>query len=163
MIEQAVFYFLSAMVLVPALLVVTLRNVFHAGLFLALCMTGLGGLFALLGADFLFAVQILLYAGGVTVLLIFVVLLAGGPQEWAAQQVNGQWLAAILLSALFVAFLTALVKRLPMGAGPWLAEPTTARLGLLLLRDLVLPFEAVSLVLLAALVGAVHFSRKENS
>jgi NADH-quinone oxidoreductase subunit J len=160
-IQTAVFIALALMVLVPALLVVTLKNVFHAALFLVLSLTGVGGLFAMLGADFLFVVQVLLYSGGIVVLLMFVVLLSGSPKDWVARQVNGQWLVSILVSALFVWILAALFRFLPEGT-PGEALPTTAGLGLLLLRDMVLPFEAVSLVLLAALVGAIYFTRRKE-
>jgi NADH-quinone oxidoreductase subunit J len=162
MVEKTVFLMLSVMVLVPAVLVVTLRNIFHAALFLVLSLTGVAGFFALLGADFLFAAQILIYAGGITVLLIFVVLLSGSPKDWVVRQVNEQWLGALLASAVFVSVLATAFRRLPeppLGAAP---VPTSAALGRLLLTDMVLPFEALSLVLLAALVGAILFTRRQE-
>jgi NADH:ubiquinone oxidoreductase subunit 6 (subunit J) len=64
---------------------------------------------------------------------------------------------------IFLAVLTGLFHALPEAATPAAPEPTTAALGLLLLREMVLPFEAVSLVLLAALVGAIHFSKRSGS
>lgn len=161
MIEKIVFALLAVMTLVPALLVVSVKNIFHAALFLVLSLTGVAGFFAMLGADFLFVVQILVYAGGITVLLLFVVLLSGSPKDWAIRQVNEQWLGGLLVSAVFVSLLTTLFRYLPEPAAPGAAEPTSASLGMLLIRDMVLPFEAVSLVLLSALVGAVLFSQKD--
>jgi NADH-quinone oxidoreductase subunit J len=163
MIQNAVFILLSLMVLVPAVLVVTVRNVFHSALYLVLSLTGVAGLYALLGADFLFVVQILVYAGGIMVLLLFVVLLSGSPRDWIIQQVNFQWAGALLVSAMFVSMLAILFRFLPEARTVAPAEPTTAALGMLLLRDMVLPFEAVSLVLLAALVGAVLFSKRHEN
>ena len=157
-LEAVVFLFLSVMTLVPALLVVTVRNIFYAGLFLVLSLTGVAGFFALLGADFLFVAQILVYAGGIVVLLLFVVFLSGSPKDWIVRQRNEQWLGALLVSAVFVSVLAVLFRRLPAGSVLADVSPTTASLGLLLLKDMVLPFEALSLLLLAALVGAVHFS-----
>jgi NADH-quinone oxidoreductase subunit J len=160
-IQGAIFFLLSLLVLVPAILVVTVKNVFHAAIYLVLSLTGVAGLFAMLGADFLFVAQLLVYSGGIVVLLIFVVLLSGSPKDWIVRQVNGQWLISLLISACFVCLLAALFRFLPESA-PKELQPTTASLGILLLRDMILPFEAVSLVLLAALMGAIFFTRKKE-
>ena len=96
MIETIVFLFLSAITLGSAILVVTLRNIFHSALWLIVTLAGVAGLYAFLGADFLFAVQILLYGGGVMVVLLFVVLLSGRPSDWAGNQFNTQTLSSIL-------------------------------------------------------------------
>ena len=160
MIAKLVFLLLTTLVLVPAALAVTLKNVFHCALMLALSLTGVAGLFAMLGADFLFVAQILVYAGGITVLLLFIVLLSGSPKDWALRQLNSQWAWGLALAAIFVSLLATLFRQLPEPGAPGEAAPTSAALGILLVRDMLLPFEAVSLVLLAALVGAVHFSKK---
>jgi NADH-quinone oxidoreductase subunit J len=161
-IQTVVFWLLSLLVIVPAILVVTLKNVLHAALFLILSLTGVAGLFALLGADFLFVVQILLYAGGIMVLVLFVIMLSGNPKDWIARQVNEQWLGGLLVSAVFVSLLATLFRLMPEAQAVAPAEPTTASLGILLLRDMVLPFDAISLVLLSALVGAILFSRRSE-
>jgi NADH-quinone oxidoreductase subunit J len=140
---------------------VMVKNVFHAAIYLVLSMTGVAGLFAMMGADFLFVVQLLVYSGGIVVLLMFVVLLSGSPKDWVVKQVNGQWLTSLVVSACFVWLLAALFHFLPAEA-PGAVEPTTASIGLLLLRDMVLPFEAISLLLLASLVGAIFFTRKKE-
>jgi NADH-quinone oxidoreductase subunit J len=157
------FVLLAAITIVPAILVVTLKNVFHAALCLVLSLTGVAGFFALLGADFLFAVQLLLYSGGITVLLLFVVLLSGSPKDWVIRSVNAQWMGAMLLSAVLLWLLSSILHYFPEG-GLLAADaaPTTASIGLLLFRDMILPFEAISLVLLAALVGAIVFSQREG-
>jgi NADH-quinone oxidoreductase subunit J len=162
MIEQLVFILLAGLTLAPAALAVSVKNIFHAALFLVLSLTGVAGLFAMLGADFLFVAQILVYAGGITVLLLFVVLLSGSPKDWVLRQVNGQWAWGFLLAAFFVSLLAALFRHLPSPVSLPEAAPTTAGLGLLLVRDMLFPFEAVSLVLLSALVGAVHFSKRDR-
>src|SRR5947207_2092782 len=96
MVESIIFYFLAAVVIVPAIRVVSVRNVFHAALWLIVSLGGVAGIYALLAADFLFAVQLLVYVGGVMVLLLFVVLLSGKPSDWAGRQVNEKaWLAAL--------------------------------------------------------------------
>jgi NADH-quinone oxidoreductase subunit J len=157
------FILLAIITIVPAILVVTLKNVFHSALFLVLSLTGVAGFFALLGADFLFAVQLLLYSGGITVLLLFVVLLSGSPKDWVIRSVNAQWMGAMLLSAVLLWLLASILHYFPEGGvlqGDM--QPTTASIGLLLFRDMILPFEAISLVLLVALVGAIVFSQRET-
>lgn len=160
MIAKMVFALLFVLTVVPALLAVSLKNIFHSALFLVLSLTGVAGLFALLGADFLFVAQILVYAGGITVLLLFVILLSGSPKDWLIRQLNGQWAWGLLVSGIFVSLLAALFRFIPEPAVLTPPQPTSAALGLTLVRDLLLPFEAVSLVLLSALVGAVHFSKR---
>ena len=163
MIEAAVFALLALMILVPAILAVSLKNVFHCALWLVVSLTGVGGMFALLGSDFLFVAQLLVYAGGITVLLLFVVLLSGSPKDWVVKQVNSQWAWSLLLAGIFVALLATLFRQLPPSVPLQAAAPVSKALGLTLVRDMILPFEAVSLVLLAALVGAIHFGKKDNA
>lgn len=162
-VQDAVFLLLTAMTLVPAALVVTVKNVFHGALYLILSLTGVAGLFAMMGADFLFVTQLLVYSGGILILLLFVVLLSGSPKDWAARAVNEQWMPAAVVSAAFVSLLAVLLRAMPETAVVGEALPSTSALGFLLLREMLLPFEAVSLVLLAALVGAVHFSKKDEA
>lgn len=163
MIESAVFTLLATMILVPAVLAVSLKNIFHCALWLVVSLTGVGALFALLGSDFLFVAQILVYAGGITVLLLFVVLLSGSPKDWVIKQVNSQWAWSLLLAGIFVALLATLFRQIPEPAVLAETAPVTKALGLTLVRDMVLPFEAVSLVLLSALVGAIHFGKRNHA
>lgn len=163
MLETAIFYVLAAMVVIPALLVVTVRNVFHGALWLILSLAGVAGLYAMLAADFLFAVQLLVYVGGVMVVLLFVILLSGKPSDWAGRQVNEKAWAAGLFSVFLIAALISALVRWPMPVGELSTGTTTARLGALLLKEMVLPFEFVSLVLVAALIGAVYFSVRKKA
>jgi NADH-quinone oxidoreductase subunit J len=163
MTENIVCGFLAVMTLVPAALAVTVRNIFHAALWMVVCLSGVAGFFALAGADFLFVAQLLVYAGGILILLLFVVLLSGSPKDWAARAVNERWLPSVVVAAAFVTLLAVVLKALPSTVPPaGSPEPSTAALGRLILRDFLVPFEAVSFLLLAALIGAVHFSRKED-
>jgi NADH-quinone oxidoreductase subunit J len=163
MVQNAVFILLSLMAIVPAALVVSVRNIFHAALYLVVSLTGVAGLFAMMGADFLFVAQLLVYSGGILILLLFVVLLSGTPKDWVTGAMNAQWMASALVSAMFVSLLAVLLRALPEAAAAGEALPSSGSLGVLLLKDMLLPFEAVSFVLLAALVGAVHFSKKEEA
>ena len=156
-----VFYSLAAITVVSALLVVTLRNVLHSALFLGLSLLGVAGLFASMGADFLFAAQILIYVGGVSVLILFGVLLAARASELVMRQTNDQVLAAAGVCLVSLAAVIYYLKpfRGVLPATP--AAPTTAALGTLLLNQWAVPFELISLVLLASLAGAILFSKTE--
>ena len=100
MIDQIVFYSLSALVLLSALAVVLHRNTVHSSLFLGLSLAGVAGLFACLGADFLFAAQIMVYVSGIAVLVMFVVMLLGRASDLHNRQVNELWMAALLICAI---------------------------------------------------------------
>lgn len=161
MIQSFVFYSLAGLTLLSALAVVSLKNVLHSALFLGLCLLGVAGLFATLSADFLFAAQILIYVGGISVLILFAVLLAGRASELVMRQTNEQWLAAGFVC---LASLIALFHYFKPFNGLFVtaeAVPTTRELGRLLLGEWALPFELISLILLAALAGAIVFSKTE--
>lgn len=162
MLEHVIFYSLAAVVLGSALAVATMRNTVHSALFLGLCLAGVAGLFAQLGADFLFAGQILVYVGGIALLVMFVVMLLGRASDLHLRQVNNQWMAALLICAISAIGLWRVAHSLATMPPPSPMAPTTHRLGQLLLGDYALPFELVSLVLTAALLGAVFFSAPEK-
>ena len=160
MMEVLVFYILATVTLLSALGVVLLRNVLHSALLLGLCLAGVAGLFACLGADFLFASQLLIYVGGVAVLILFVVLLSGRGPELRLRQVNDHWFAALLIGLATFGGMWRYIAPFASTRAELPPKPTTARLGELLLRDLALPFELISLILIAALIGAVLFSHQ---
>lgn len=163
MIEHIAFYSLSALVLGSALAVVLHRNTVHSSLFLGLSLAGVAGLFALLGADFLFAGQIMVYVSGIAVLVMFVVMLLGRASDLHLRQVNELWMAALLICAIASAGLLKIARSYSgtLAAAP--ASPSTRIIGKLFLGDYLLPFELVSLVLMAALLGAVFFTHRENT
>jgi NADH-quinone oxidoreductase subunit J len=162
MLEQTIFYSLSTLVLLSALATVLHKNTVHSSLFLGLSLAGVAGLFALLGADFLFAAQIMVYVSGIAVLVMFVVMLLGRASDLHLRQVNELWAAALLICAIASAGLLKIARSYcgTLAAAP--ATPGTRVIGKLFLGDYLLPFELVSLVLLAALLGAVFFSHSER-
>jgi len=163
MIETIAFYCMAAVALGGAVLVVSLRNTVHSALALGLSLAGVAGLFACLGADFLFAGQLLIYVGGIAILIVFVVMLLGRTSDLHLRQVNEQWAAALLVCAITGAGLWRLGGLYRAATSSVPATATTRSIGLLMLGDYALPFELISLVLLAALLGAVFFSRKDIS
>jgi NADH-quinone oxidoreductase subunit J len=157
------FYAMAVALIVTSLGVVTMRNVFYGAVFLGPALTVVAGLFILCGADFLGAAQLLVYVGGIMIIMLFVIMLSPQPRHPKVSQRNRQWLAGLIISA---AMGGVLIKALdvfkgslnPTGQLP----PTTANLGRLLLGDMLLPFEVVSLILLSALVGAVLFGQDKK-
>ena len=162
MLEHIIFYSLATVILGSAVAVVTMRNTVHSALFLGLCLASVGGLFAMLGADFLFAAQVLVYVGGIAVLLMFVVMLLGRASDLHLRQVNNQWAAALLICGISAFGFWRVAHGYAPTPAPGVAGPTTAGLGRLMMSDYAIPFELVSLVLTAALLGAVFFSHVEK-
>jgi len=155
------FAILAVVAVGSALLVVTLRNVFHCALFLALSFLAVAGIYVLLNAEFLFAAQILIYVGAITVLIIFGIMLTQGRtgrKQRADSGGAGSVLTALAIAVVLFAGILAPVIRRVWGAGPVPGPPmrgTTGILGKQLLTTYLLPFELASLLLLVAMVGAI--------
>ena len=157
------FYLVAALILVSALGVMFARRVVHAALALLPCLLGIAGLYAILAAHFLFAVQILIYAGAITVLILFAVMLlqrilGGGILGGSHNLLVGVLAAGTMLLALLAALLTTdfgARESTDLGTG------NVASLGQALLTREVLAFEAISIVILAAIVGAIVIARKK--
>lgn len=162
--SQPIFYLLSFVIIISALMVVTLKNIFHCALFLILALFAVAGIFILLQAEFLAAVQVLLYVGAVSVLMIFAIMLTSQLTSKSIEQTNenatiGFFIGAGFLVACLLAF-PVTVWKLSDNALP---VENIFTLGRLLMTDFVLPFEVVSVLLLAALIGAVVLARREKS
>ena len=102
MVTQGIFLVFAGLAVVGALGVVLVRNTVHGALSLGLCLAMVGGLFALLGADFIFAAQILIYVGAIAILFLFVVLLAGRRAELAEKSLNSSAFAAAIAAAMIL-------------------------------------------------------------
>ena len=169
MLTQAVFfYFFAAMVLAGGVLTITRRNAVHSAMFLIVSLMGVAGLYLLQQAEFLFAVQIVLYIGGIMVLFLFVIMLVNLDQAAKERQFNGQWLIALVCVALVGAQVFYFISK---GAGAFqIARPAAAApvgnfgntemLADLLFTDYLLPFEIASILLLVAVVGSVVMAKK---
>jgi len=162
MASVIIFYCLAAMILGFALLVVSLRNTMHCALSLMGTLLGVAGIFVLLGADFLAAIQIMIYVGGIMVLLIFVVMLTHKVYDRSLSQTNEQWGIAFVAAAILLGVSVYAIAQQGFVQGPGAeAQETTATIGKLLMTRYVLPFEVASVLLLAAMVGAIVFTKKE--
>jgi len=156
------FYILAVLILGSALMVVTLRNIFHCALFLVLCLFSIAGIYILLEAEFIAAVQVLIYVGAVTILMIFAVMLTHQLTGKTIRQVNDQPVPAFLIVlSLLILTLLALSKTAWEVASSSGVSPSATELGRALMTIYVLPFEIVSVVLLVALIGAIVISRRD--
>ena len=143
-------------------MVVTLKNIFHSLLFLILCFFSIAGIYILLSAEFVAAVQVLIYVGAITVLLIFAIMLTAQLYSPSIRQSNEQVIPGLLVvGALLVVTLSVLGRTSWRISTQGIEGQSTVSIGKALLTTYVLPFEVVSLVLLAALIGAIIIARKE--
>jgi NADH-quinone oxidoreductase subunit J len=161
-IQVAVFYILSGLIVGSAFMVVTLKNIFHSLLFLILCFFSIAGIYILLSAEFVAAVQVLIYVGAITVLLIFTIMLTAQLYSPSIRQSNEQVIPGLLVvGALLIVTLSVLGRTSWRISTQGIEGQSTVSIGKALLTTYVLPFEVVSLVLLAALIGAIIIARKE--
>ncbi len=158
------FYFLSAVAVVSAILVITRRNPVHSALSLIMTLLSLAGLYLMLYAPFVAGVQIILYAGGIMVLFLFVIMLVNIERAQREFVFNHQWHVG-LIAALALGVMLFFVYQ--KGSSIFPANPTalpeqnnTQQVGLLLFQSYLLPFEIASLLLLVAIVGAVVMAKK---
>ncbi len=159
------FYLFALITLTGAVLTVTRRNAVHSAMALILSLIGVAGLFLLQKAEFLFAVQIILYVGGIMVLFLFVIMLVNLDQAARLSQFNRQWWLAL---ACVLAVAAEVIYVLSRGASTFrLATPAeTPQEGNVelvadvLFKQYLLPFELASVLLLAAIVGSVIMAKK---
>jgi NADH-quinone oxidoreductase subunit J len=165
------FYLLAAVALGAALNVLLRRKVFYSAISLIVCLAALAGIYLLLDAQFIAAVQVIVYAGAIMVLFLFVIMLLD-PFSAAVLVDKRRYLARIapLLGALALAVLvpmlvTFLPSRVPrvvgkLGGGGFPAIGNTAEFGRALFTDYLLPFEATSALILVAIIGAVVLAKR---
>ena len=160
--QNIAFGILALVIAVSALRVVTAKNGVHAALYLVLVLSGVAGIFILLAAEFLAIVQVLVYIGAIVVLFLFGIMLTRAPIGKSNELDNDQrgWAAFVAL-----ALLGLLGAILNDGFGDTKIEAAsvgrTGDVGLSIFQTFVIPFEVISVLLLAALVGAVVIARRD--
>lgn len=163
MSEAAAFYILTGTVLAASLAVVLSRNIVHAAVSLVPVLLGVAGYYVLLGAEFVAAIQILIYAGAITVLILFVILLTEGATGLRVRQRNEQVPLGVLASGAMALLLMIVLTRAswPRATTP-LPAYNPGAIGQSFLVAYVLAFEVTSLVIVACLVGAIVIARREE-
>jgi len=167
MVPYIAFGILAAIALVSGIMVITRRNAVHSIIWLIVTLFAVGGIFLLQHAEFLFAVQIILYVGGIMVLFLFVVMLVNLDVALKQAQFSRQWLLGLFTALLVFAQVGYLIYKIGAGlslpaqpAGPEPAHNTQA-VGLALYQTYMLPVEIASLLLLVAMVGAVIMAKRK--
>ena len=164
--QQVIFGVLAAAMAISALRLVTTKNLVHAALYLTVVLAGAAGLYVLLAAEFVAVVQVLVYIGAIIVLMLFGLFLTRAPIGKVQDLDNNQrWLAAVV-SLLLLGVLGVTLQRAYRGqhvTARYLAHrgSNTAAIGYSIFHDFVVPFEVASILLLAALVGAVVIARRD--
>jgi NADH-quinone oxidoreductase subunit J len=159
-----IFYYLAAASIASALLAITRSNPVHSVLWVLALFLHVAGIFLLVGAEFLAAVQVIVYAGAILVFYLFILMLLDLPTEASEKRFGSHWPIAAAAGLAFAILATrASVPGLTAAAdGPAAPPPKLAEVGVVLFRDFALPFEVVSLVLLVAIVGAVVVARRKT-
>jgi len=167
--EALIFYPLAAVMVLSALMVILRKNPVHSALFLILAFFCLGGMYLLLNAEFIAAVQVIVYAGAIMVLFLFVIMLLNVEQEAASPGGHGvQRFWALVLSVVIAVSLISIMTVNVFTDEKGIYSPemmseagNSEMIGRALFTDFLLPFEITSILLLAAIIGAVVLAKKK--
>jgi NADH:ubiquinone oxidoreductase subunit 6 (subunit J) len=176
---QALFYLMAFIALASALFVAASRNLVRSVFMFFVTLMAVAGLYVLSLADFVAITQIVIYVGGILVLMIFAFMLSGKEMLSNLQQQSGKFISvskvpALLLAALFFIVMLNIILESNVDNLSWLHnavaqkntfavdDATIGNIGVNLMTTYLLPFEAISILLMMALVGAAHLSRKEK-
>ena len=162
-LEPIAFWGLAVILLASALAVVLTKNLFHSVLYLALALVCTAGIFLTLDAEFLAAMQILLYAGGVVTIVVFAIVvterLVGDRLTQTSRHLASGFIAAGLVLVVLVTFIRS--APWPLSA-PVMRGDLTRAIGQAVLTRWVLPFELLAVLFVAGLLGAIYFARPDE-
>jgi len=184
--ENMIFYIIAGVTVAASLLALTVRNLFHCALFLAMAMFGISGVFLFLNSDFLASVQVLIYVGAVTVIIIFGISLTRNMMDEKSKAMNGQLLFSVVVALILGGIIIAAIQEspfvgsehpvslalsntvMPAGGADYsqhFQNGVSYLAGALLKPEngFAFAFEFVSILLLSALVGAIVIARKDPS
>jgi len=158
------FYLLSGIMLIGGILVITRKNPVHSALALIVTLLAQASIYLMLYAPFVAGVQIILYAGGIMVLFLFVIMLVSIDRSVKERQYNSQWIvgmiAATALGGLFIAVFMKGKNIFPEHALPVIENDNTQNVATMLYGQYMFAFEIASLLLLVAIIGAVVMAKK---
>jgi NADH-quinone oxidoreductase subunit J len=162
-IELILFFLLAALAIAGAVSLIVQRHPIHSALSLIVVMVALAGLYLLLGADFVAAVQIIVYAGAIMVLFVFVIMLLNAGEEERTNLSRIARTAGLPLALALLALLATTIARAGhVETAPSLPATPTRQLAMLLFREFVFPFELTSFLILIAILGAIVLAQKER-
>jgi NADH-quinone oxidoreductase subunit J len=166
---MVIFLILSAFILGAALAVVTVRNIIHSALWLIASFFGVASLYLLMEAEFVAVVQVLVYVGAISILILFAIMLTRHVTGEGVRQLYQRWWVALLVAAgLFGLLIVPTVYNVNWvgtapQAGQSVAISSAVQLGTAFMREYLLPFELASVLLLVALIGAIVIAFEERS
>jgi NADH-quinone oxidoreductase subunit J len=159
--EDALFWILASVMIIAGLLVVTMKDIIRCGLAMIVCFGALAGIYVLMGAPLIGAAQVIVYIGAISVLILFAIMLTqtkDAPSRLVFQtQAGPAAVAAVVVGVVIALAVTAT----DWGASAERVIQSASQVATLLFTDFVLPFEIVSVLLLAAVVGGVFLAKRE--
>ncbi len=168
MLPQIIFGYFAISMIVLSLLVITRKNPVHSVLWMLVLFFHIGAIYLFLNAEFIAAVQIILYAGAILVLFLFVIMMLNLKEELTSEKFIGEWPIGVALGLSFVLFVFfAIAKYIPGPLGTYTIELVqkqthTKAIGRVLYTEYILPFEIASIILLIAIVGAIVLAKKRT-
>lgn len=168
MLPKIFFGYFAVVMIALSVLIITRRNPVHSVLFMLALFFHIAGLYLFLNAEFLSAIQIILYAGAILVLFLFVIMMLNLKEELASERFIGEWPISLALGFSILMFIGFGISKFVQGpSGKYTIEKIkeethTKTLGKLLYTDYLFPFEIVSIVLLIAIVGALVLAKKRQ-
>jgi NADH-quinone oxidoreductase subunit J len=165
---MVIFILLSALILGAALAVVTVKNIIHAALWLIAAFFGVGALYLLMEAEFIAVVQVLIYVGAISILILFAIMLTRHVTGEGVRQLYQRWWVALLVAVgLFGLLIVPTVYNYNWEGTAPATQPqgisASLELGTAFMREYLLPFELASVLLLVALIGAIVIAFEERS
>jgi NADH-quinone oxidoreductase subunit J len=165
---QLFFAYFAGMIIVLSILVVTRKNPVHSVMWMLVLFVHIAALYLFLNAEFLAAIQIIVYAGAILVLFLFVIMLLNLRKEETERKFQRQWPIGVIIGVVFIAFLVMIlgeitvVPRLGKYSVEFIqSEGSLMTIGKILYTEYLLPFEIASLILLVAIIGAVLLAKKK--
>lgn len=166
MLPQLIFGYFAISIIVLSLLIITRRNPVHSVLWMLVLFFHIGAIYLFLNAEFIAAIQIILYAGAILVLFLFVIMMLNIKEELKSERFIGEWPLGVALGLSILLFvLFAIFKYAPGPLGHYTIEfiqkeTHTKAIGKVLYTDYILPFEVASIILLIAIIGAIVLAKK---
>ncbi len=160
-LARVLFYMIASFILGTAVLTVTSKRIVHSALYLFLSLLAVGMIYLLLGSQFLAGMQVFIYAGAITVLMLFVVMLTAGEVPVPQSFLGFRKAITILAAGAFFLLVVRATYGVKWAAVARPGAPTTADLASILFQRYVVPFELSAIVLTIALIGAIVLAREE--
>ena len=158
-----IFIILAITTVLSSIYVVTSKNLVRSAVALFFTLFGMGGFYVMLYADFVAGAQILIYVGGVLVLIIFGVMLTNKMDKPSIANSSRNQIVAGIVSIVFFMVQVVVILTTPWENDGVVLDETVKEIGRMLMKEYILPFEIVSILLLAALIGAATLARKKNA